>query len=343
VLSTIHDPRSIPPPRRLLPRTLALLAVLLASIVLAVGLGSVFIPPSEVLGALWRGLLSLGSGAELSGNDIIVWQIRLPRVVMGLIVGACLSVCGAAFQGVFRNPLADPYLLGVASGGALGATVGIVAGWPRSSIPLSALAFALAAVGTTLALSREGRRFPPTRLILAGVVVGSVLSAFTTFLILRGEDRARQVLAYTLGDLGFSGWRDVVTVLPYAVIGCGVLMALARALDTLQLGDLTARSLGVPVERLRLLVVLAASAATAAAVAYVGIIGFVGLVVPHLVRLVWGAGHRVLLPVSAVAGAALLVLADLLSRTTILSQVGVVTTLLGGPFFLWLLARGRSD
>nr|WP_051935580.1 iron ABC transporter permease [Deinococcus sp. YIM 77859] len=327
-------------PKRL-GQTAALVAALLAAVVLAVGLGSVTIPPGEVLGALWRGLTQLGGGAELTGNDVIVWQIRLPRVAMGLVVGACLAVCGGAFQGVFRNPLADPYLLGVASGAGLGATVAIVAGWPHSSIPLAALLLALAAVSVTLVLAREGRRFPPTRLILAGVVVGSVLTACTTFLILRGEDRARQVLAYTLGDLGFSGWRDVATVLPYAALGCGVLVLLGRALDTLQLGDLTARSLGVPVERLRLLVVVAASLATAAAVAYVGIIGFVGLVVPHVVRLAWGTTHRVLLPVCALMGGTLLVLADLLARVTLLSQVGVVTTLLGGPFFLWLLRRER--
>lgn len=333
---------STPRPWRL-GRTAALVAVLLAAVVLAVGLGSVTIPPAEVLGALGRGVTSLWTGAALSPEDTIVWQLRLPRVAMGVLVGACLAVCGAAFQGVFRNPLADPYLLGVASGAGLGATVAIVAGWPRPLVPVVALAAALGAVSLTLALAREGRRLPPTRLILAGVVVGSVLSAVSTFLILRGEDRARQVLAYTLGDLGFSGWGDLATVLPYALAGGGVLLALGRALDTLGLGDLTARSLGVPVERLRLLVVLAASVATAAAVAYVGIIGFVGLVVPHVVRLAWGAGHRVLLPISALAGGTLLVLADLLARTTPLSQVGVVTTLLGGPFFLWLLRRGGHD
>lgn len=324
-------------------RTAALAAALCAAVVLAVGLGSVTIPPGEVLGALGRGVTGLWTGAELSPEDVIVWQLRLPRVAMGVLVGACLAVCGAAFQGVFRNPLADPYLLGVASGAGLGATVAIVAGWPRPLVPVAALLAALAAVSLTLTLAREGRRLPPVRLILAGVVVGSILSAVSTFLILRGEDRARQVLAYTLGDLGFSGWGDVLTVLPYALVGGGVLMGLGRALDTLQLGDLTARSLGVPVERLRLLVVLAASVATAAAVAYVGIIGFVGLVVPHVVRMAWGAGHRVLLPVSALAGGTLLVLADLLARTTPLSQVGVVTTLLGGPFFLWLLRRGGHD
>lgn len=320
-------------------KTAGLVLLLLSAVVLGTGLGSVTVPPGEVLGALWRGV----TGQELAGNDVIVWQIRLPRVVMGVLVGASLSVCGGAFQGVFRNPLADPYLLGVASGSALGATIAIVAGWPRTLIPVTALLLALAAVTCTLILAREGRRFPPNRLILAGVVVGSVLSAATTALILRGEDRARQVLAYTLGDLGFSGWPDVLTVLPYAALGGGALLLLARALDTLQLGELTARSLGVPVERLRLITVVAASVATAGAVAYVGVIGFVGLIVPHVVRLLFGPGHRTLLPLSALLGGALLVYADLLARTTPLSQVGIVTTLLGGPFFLWLLRRQSSE
>lgn len=320
-------------------KTAGLVLLLLSAVVLGTGLGSVTVPPGEVLGALWRGV----TGQALAGNDVIVWQIRLPRVVMGVLVGASLSVCGGAFQGVFRNPLADPYLLGVASGSALGATIAIVAGWPRTLIPVTALLLALAAVTGTLILAREGRRFPPNRLILAGVVVGSVLSAATTALILRGEDRARQVLAYTLGDLGFSGWPDVLTVLPYAALGGGALLLLARALDTLQLGELTARSLGVPVERLRLITVVAASVATAGAVAYVGVIGFVGLIVPHVVRLLFGPGHRTLLPLSALLGGALLVYADLLARTTPLSQVGIVTTLLGGPFFLWLLRRQSSE
>ena len=320
-------------------KTAGLVLLLLSAVVLGTGLGSVTVPPGEVLGALWRGV----TGQALAGNDVIVWQIRLPRVVMGVLVGASLSVCGGAFQGVFRNPRADPYLLGVASGSALGATIAIVAGWPRTLSPVTALLLALAAVTGTLILAREGRRFPPNRLILAGVVVGSVLSAATTALILRGEDRARQVLAYTLGDLGFSGWPDVLTVLPYAALGGGALLLLARALDTLQLGELTARSLGVPVERLRLITVVAASVATAGAVAYVGVIGFVGLIVPHVVRLLFDPGHRTLLPLSALLGGALLVYADLLARTTPLSQVGIVTTLLGGPFFLWLLRRQSSE
>ncbi|MFC6618414.1 iron chelate uptake ABC transporter family permease subunit [Deinococcus radiophilus] len=236
-------------------------------------------------------------------GDVIIWDIRLPRVLMAVLVGACLSICGAAFQGVFRNPLADPYLLGVASGAAVGATAGLVLDLPRAILPLTAMLTALATVAITLMLGRSGRRFPPTRLILAGVVMGSFLGAVTTFLIMQGEDRAREVLAYTLGDLGFSSWGDIGRVLPYALLGCGTLIGLGRALDLLQLGDLTASSLGLPVEKLRLLVIVAGSLATAAAVAYTGVIGFVGLIVPHTVRLIWGPSHRVLLPVSALAGA----------------------------------------
>ncbi len=329
------------PTPKLLPtaKVFMLLAALALALILGTGLGSVNLPASEVLGALWRGL----TGAELQQNDVIIWQIRLPRVVMGLLVGIGLSVSGAAIQGVFRNPLADPYLLGVASGSALGATLAIVLNWPRGWIPFMALAFGLGAVGLTLVLAREGRRFPPIRLILAGVVVGSVLSALTTALILQGEDRTRLVFSYTLGDLGFSGWREVLSVLPYVGLGCGMLLLMARALDTLQLGDFTAQSLGIPVNKLRFLVILAASLATAGAVAYVGVIGFVGLIVPHMARFLFGSGYRLLMITSAILGGTLLIIADLLARTTPLSQVGIVTTLLGGPFFLWLLRKGNHD
>ncbi|GHG04005.1 iron ABC transporter permease [Deinococcus piscis] len=313
-----------------------LVLALMGAVVLGVAVGSVPIPPGEVLDTVLRGL-----SGNLREEDVIIWDIRLPRVVMAVLVGACLSVCGGAFQGVFRNPLADPYLLGVASGAAVGATAGLLLDLPRGLIPLLAMLTALGAVAVTLLLGRSGRRYPPTRLILAGVVVGSFLSAVTTFLIMRGEDRAREVLAYTLGDLSFASWADIAQVLPYALLGCGALLALGRALDLLQLGDLTAASLGLPVEKLRLLVIVAASLATAAAVSYTGIIGFVGLIVPHTVRLIWGPSYRTLLPISALAGGLLLVLADLLARTTPLYQVGIVTTLLGGPFFLYLLRRVR--
>ncbi len=321
--------------------TLFLLLATLATVLLAVGLGSVPISPADTMKAIGHGL----SGAELSGNDVIVWQLRLPRVALGFLVGAALGLSGGAFQGVFRNPLADPYLMGVASGAGLGATLVIALGLATFWLPLFALTGALLSVFTALMIAREGNRLPPARLILAGVVVGSILTALTTYLLLQNADRIRQVFAFTLGNLAFAGWPQVGRLLPYVLLGGGVLLLLARALNTLQLGDLTARSLGLPVERLRLLVIVAASLCTAGAVSYAGIIGFVGLVTPHLVRRLWGADHRILLPVSAIAGGTLLVLSDLLARTLTRPAelpVGVVTTLLGGPFFLYLLRRQKT-
>ncbi|GGR28496.1 FecCD family ABC transporter permease [Deinococcus ruber] len=341
-MSALERPTSATRPRLpWLGRTALLLALVLLTVLLALGLGSVRVSAAETLRGVWHGL----SGAALTGNDVIVWQLRFPRVALGLLVGASLGVCGAAYQGVFRNPLADPYLMGVASGAGLGATLAVVAGWNSALIPLSALLGALLSVLLSLALARQGRTLPPLRLILSGVVVGSILTAASTYLLLTSPTRILQVYSFTLGSLTFGGWHEVGTVLPYALLGGGLLLLLARALNVLQLGDLTARSLGLPVERLRLLVILAASLVTAAAVSYAGIIGFVGLVTPHLVRRLWGPDYRLLLPISALAGAGLLVLSDLLARTLTATElpVGVVTTLLGGPFFLYLLRRQGGE
>lgn len=323
-------------------RTVLLLGLVGLAVLLAVSLGSVNVSPAATVQALWHGLL----GRSLSGDEVIVWQLRFPRVALGLLVGASLALCGGAYQGVFRNPLADPYLMGVASGAGLGATLAVVAGWNAALVPLAAMVGGLLSVSLSLSLARVGRRLPPVRLILSGVVVGSIFTAVSTYLLLLTEDRVRQVFSFTLGNLAFGGWAQVRAVLPYALVGGGLLLLLARALNLLQLGDLTARSLGLPVERLRLLVIVAASLLTAAAVSYAGIIGFVGLVTPHLVRRLWGPDHRVLLPISALAGGGLLVLSDLLARTLTRPTelpVGVVTTLLGGPFFLYLLRSSRDE
>nr|WP_246351458.1 iron ABC transporter permease [Deinobacterium chartae] len=314
--------------------------LLLAVVLLAVGVGSVPIPPQVTLEAIYKGL----SGQPLLDLEVIVWQLRLPRVAMGLLVGASLAMSGAAYQGLFRNPLADPYLMGVASGGAFGATLAILLGLSTLLIPPVALVCALISVAVTLMLARRGRALHTTGLVLAGVVVGSILTAASTYLMLRGEDRIREVFAWTLGNLSFAGWKEAGTVLPYALLGFALLLALSRPLNTLQLGEATAHSLGLPVERVKWLTVLAATLSTAAAVSYAGIIGFVGLITPHIVRRLVGADFRLLLPASAIAGGTLLVLADLLARTLTRPAelpVGIVTTLLGGPFFLYLLRRQR--
>lgn len=309
-----------------------------ALLLLSVTLGYAAIPVSEVL----RALESRIKGASLSGDAVIVWQLRLPRAVMGYLVGLCLGLSGAAFQGVFGNPLADPYLMGVASGAALGASVGISLGVSAAYLPALALLGALGAVVAAVLLAKRGRQLGAERLILAGVVVGSVCGAVTTYLMLQTEDRARQVLGFTLGNLSLAGWEAVRSLTPYLLLGAVTLLLLGRALNMLQLGEFTARSLGLSTARLRLVTIAAASLCTAAAVSQVGIIGFVGLVTPHVARRLWGSDYRALLPLSALLGGCLLLGADLLARLLIRPAelpIGILTTLLGGPFFLYLLRQ----
>jgi len=261
-------------------------------------------------------------------------------------------------QGLFRNPLAEPYLLGVASGASFGATLArslegalgsafaqapFVEASRGSEIPLFAFLGAAGAVLATIVLSRgASARSKTTSLLLAGVVVGGVLTSLTTYLMLRDADRLRAAFSWNLGNLAASTWHDLGHALPYAVVGLLLLCALSRGLDAMQLGEDTAQTLGVSAGALRACVIVGASLATAAAVAFVGVIGFVGLVAPHLMRRIGTPAHRILLPASAFGGAALLVFADLGARTLVRPAelpVGVVTTMLGGPFFLWLLWR----
>jgi iron complex transport system permease protein len=328
-------------------------AALAGAVLLAVGLGAVPVGPAVALAAVGKG--ALGGGAALGPLERIVWAVRLPRVVAGALVGASLGASGAATQGLFRNPLADPYLLGVASGAALGATAAGLLGAGRGPAELGAfgaaamfspaLAFAggLAAVSVTLLVARAGPRAHDDSLVLAGVVVSGVATAATTYLVLRDGERLRAVVSWTLGNLALAGWAEVRGLGPYALAGVAWLFAHGRALDALQLGDDTAHTLGVRARRARLAVIAGASLATGAAVAHVGSVGFVGLIAPHVMRRLGAASHRPLIAGSAVAGAAVLVLADLGARTLARPAelpVGVVMSLAGGPFFLWLLRRG---
>lgn len=320
----------------------AALALLAGVLILATGVGSVALGPLEVLRGVAHGL-----SGQLSGTgDTIVWQIRLPRVLLAALVGGSLALSGATYQGVFRNPLADPYLLGVASGAGLGATLALVFGaglpWPLSSVPLMSFAFALLAVLATLLLARRRGGTPLVALILAGVVLGSSATALTSLLMLSERDDAARVLAWLLGSFGLANWAQLASVLPFALLALGVMLASARGLNVMQLGEESAAQLGLRVERVRAALVAAATLATAAAVSVAGIIGFVGLIVPHAVRLAAGPDHRALLPLSLLYGAVFMVLADLAARTLIAPAevpIGVITALVGGPFFLWLLRR----
>lgn len=320
-------------------------ALLLLILLLAVSVGSVAVPLPQVAQAVWTGLTG---GAETT-SDTIIWRIRLPRVLLAAVVGGSLALAGVAYQGIFRNPLADPYLLGVASGASLGAAVAIVlgsslawAGW--LGLPGMSFVFALLAVLVVIAMARRGSRIPVLSLILAGVVVGSTFTAATSFLMLLSPDRTAGVLSWLLGSFARSGWSSVATVTPFLALTCAALLAAARILDLLQLGDEQAAQLGVPVQATKLTLIAVATLGTAASVSVAGIIGFVGLLAPHAVRMALGPGHRNLVPLSLLLGAMIMVLADLLARTVIAPAeipIGIVTALAGGPFFLWLLRRQR--
>ena len=277
----------------------------------------------------------------------IVWDIRMPRVVLAGIVGAMLSLGGASYQGVFRNPLVDPYLLGAAAGGGLGATLVITTvgrsglDWPIDPVPLVAFVFALGTVAVTYAVGASfgGLRTSGT-LVLAGVAMVSLMTAIQTFVLQRNSDVVREVYNWILGRLSTATWADVLLVSPYVLVSAGVLLLHRRHLDVLRVGDDEATALGVPVARVRLVVVVAATLGTAAVVAVSGLIGFVGLVVPHMVRLMAGSSYRVVIPLAVTIGASFLILADIPGRT--LSSpaevpIGVVTAFIGAPFFIVLL------
>ncbi len=325
------------------------LAVLVGAVAAGVLIGPVGMPPRaialELLGRL--PFVHVRSGLS-AAQAAILWQIRLPRVVLGLMVGSMLSLAGSAYQGVFRNPLADPYLLGAAAGAGLGATVVITLGvhgglGPVGPVQAAAFLGALVAVAVTWLLGRgRGRIRSTASLILAGVAVTSLFTAVQTYYQQRADSTLRLVYSWILGRLTTAGWHDVALMLPWAAVATVVLMLHRRALDVLALGDEEAASLGLPVDRIRMTVVIAASLATAAAVSVSGLIGFVGIIVPHTVRLLVGTANRTVVPLALVAGGAFLVVADLAARTVISPgevPIGVITALVGAPFFLALLAR----
>jgi len=291
-------------------------------------------------------LLHFHAGVSRVDADIL-WQIRLPRVVLGGLVGSMLAGGGAAFQGVFRNPLADPYLLGVAAGAGLGATAVIVSGSDTSELlPAAAFAGAVAAVALTYAVgSTVGRQRTTASIVLAGVAVAALLTAVQTYLQQRHSQDLQEVYGWILGRLNTATWSDVVLVLPYMAVSAVVLLAHRRLLDVLRVGEDEADSLGVRTARVRIAVVAAATLGTAAAVAVSGLIGFVGIIVPHTVRLSTSSSYRVVVPVSMIGGAAFLILADVAARTVQAPAeipIGVVTAFVGAPFFLFVLRSRRA-
>jgi iron complex transport system permease protein len=324
--------------------TAVAIGVLVLSMGIATAAGAVAIPFGDVVHTIT---------SHLAGNpdddtvDAIIWDIRFPRVVLAAMVGASLAIAGASYQGVFRNPLADPYLLGTAAGAGVGATIAI--SYLQNQALLAPLAFigAFGGVGLAWAVgSAAGGRRNPAVILLAGVAVMSFLTAVQTLLQQQRADTLQEVYSWILGQLSTSGWGAVTDMAPYMFVSSVLLLAHARSLDVLALGDEKARTLGLSVARVRVTVVAAASLATAAAVAASGLIGFVGLVVPHIVRRFVGPGNRLVLPLSLVGGATFLVMADLIARTVLAPAelpIGVVTAFAGAPFFALMLRATRRQ
>lgn len=324
---------------RLRPATMAiiLLGLLSLAVLFGIRLGAVSLSNRQ----LWD--LITGADAKTSA---IVFQLRLPRVALGVLAGTSLAVSGVVWQGILRNPLADPYLIGVSSGGALGAAVALFFGaqFPffMSGVPFCALLGALAAVALVYALASAGGKLTVERLLLCGVAVSSLFSALLSLLMVSNVDSLAGITFWMLGGLGGRSWSEIILGLPYFLVGFGLILAQMRSLNVLQLGDEAARGLGVQPTRTVRWLSLGATLLTASTIANCGMIGFVGLMTPHLVRRLVGSDLRIVLPLSALLGATLLVLADLASRTLFAPTeipVGILTALLGAPFFLYLVYR----
>lgn len=320
--------------------------LLVASALVAVGFGPAAIAPSDVAATVWAHLTG-GPRVLSATEDAIVWQLRVPRVLTAALVGGGLALCGAVMQALTRNPLADPYLLGLSSGASTGAVIVLVLG-VAIALPVAAFLGAMLALLLTFAIGRAGGRTSSTSLILAGLAVSAVLSALTSLTIFWSatNDSYREILGWLLGSLAGAQWPDVLLVAVAAVICAVPLLGSARALDGFALGDTAATALGIPVERMRLALFAVCALLTGALVAVSGAIGFVGLILPHATRAIVGVRHRALLPTTFLVGALFLLWADTIARTAFDPRelpVGIVTALIGGPVFAVLLTRVRRD
>lgn len=334
-------------------RPLALILIAVALIVvclLSVGIGAFPIRPDQTI-AILLSRIGLEIPVEYSQRqEAVLMAIRLPRVIMGVLVGAALGISGTVIQGVFRNPLASPGLIGVSSGAAVGAALAIVFGFTVLGIwtlPLAAFSGGLGTAMVVYRFARRGGRTEATTLLLVGIAINALMGAIVSFLSFVSDDaQLRSIVFWMMGSLSASIWPFIWVILPSLIFSITLMLRYSRTLNLLALGDAEARHLGVDTERARIICLALASIATGAAVSVAGIIGFVGLVAPHLLRLLLGPDHRTLMPASAFGGAILLVLADLFARTVVSPAqlpLGLVTAFVGAPFFLYLIERTRKN
>lgn len=309
---------------------------------LSLSMGTVYLPLKKILSILFLN--------ESDTFSIIIKEIRLPRIVLSFLVGSGLAVAGVIFQGIIRNPMVDPYVVGISAGAGTGVTIAIVfnISWSIfgiSTIPLFAFIGAIITVFTVYRLARVGNRFPVTTFLLAGVAIGFFLNAIMSFLMVMGTSNLHKVVYWLMGSLATGGWKEVKLILPYYLTGLIPLVFYLKDLNIILLGEENARYLGVDVERVKLILISAATLITAAVVSVSGIIGFIGLIVPHIARLLIGPDHRKLLPLSALLGGLFLLVSDDLARSLLPPleiPVGIITALAGGPYFIYLLKKNKG-
>lgn len=327
----------------------ALASLLVVLIPLITTIGSVSIPFATIWHILISKIPFIGRDIAVDGGSnvaTIVFDIRLPRIILAGFVGGALAVAGATYQGLFRNPLADPYLLGISQGAALGASISFLVPSVPLGIgvtPLFAFIGAVVAVVGVYLLARVDRGLPATTLILAGVALGAFLAAVTSYLMLISGEQLHGIILWLMGGFWMTEWEEVWTAFPLFMCGVTVIVLFARPLNVMQLDEEQARQLGINVEQVKIILLIAASLVTAAAVCFCGIIGFVGIIVPHLVRLIWGPDYRSLIPLSALVGALFLIVADAVARSVFSQEIpiGIITALCGAPFFLFVLRKKK--
>jgi len=331
---------------------LILSIVLMLILVMSIALGAVFIPPGTILAILLECFSGVSLATEWSAAfETIILSVRLPHTILILLTGAALASSGAAYQGLFRNPLSDPYLIGVASGAGLGAVIVMSFGWPTDLlgfylIPIGGFLGAITTVLLVYQMARVNGMVPLTTLILAGVAVGSFASAVTSFLMLQDDGQVYRAISFQLGGSPMAGWDPVLAILPFMIFGMSALSLCGHMLNLLQFGEEEARQMGLHVDRAKLFIIITASLTTAVAVAFSGVIGYVGLIVPHIIRIIWGPDYKRLIPLSILGGASALLLSDLLARVLLAPQtlpVGIVTAVIGTPFFLYILRRAKRE